>query len=157
MPPFAAYWHDLDILDRFELGLLSLSSVNSEQRRRRRTRESLQRFLRRRRRQQHGFTQTSDVALALLAYLRAGRAELLLLNLEDVWLETRSQNTPGTTSERINWQHKARFPIESWQHLSPMRLILDTLNQTAPHAARSTPNTPRRSPQPSRKLPRPIA
>jgi 4-alpha-glucanotransferase len=149
MPPFAAFWHDLDIFDRFELGLLDLSGVKSEQRRRSRTRESLQRFLRRLRRQQHGFTHTSDVAMALLAHLRAGCAELLLLNLEDVWLETRSQNTPGTTSERTNWQRKARFPIESWQRLSPMRLVLETLNRLAASKPRPSPEPPRNPPRPA--------
>jgi 4-alpha-glucanotransferase len=124
MPPFAAYWHGLDILDRFELGLLSPTGVRSEERRRQRIRQSLQGWLRHRLRKPVENQRTHEIMLALLELLQESKAEVVLLNLEDVWLETRPQNVPGTSSERVNWQRKVRFPIETWDHLSAMR---DTL------------------------------
>jgi len=37
---------------------------------------------------------------------------VLLLNLEDLWLETKAQNVPGTTHERPNWRRRARYGLE---------------------------------------------
>lgn len=128
MPPFAAYWHGLDILDRFELGLLSPAGVRSEQRRRLRICQSLQRWLERRQPNPGKVPQTSEIFRALLRLLRSGPAEVVLLNLEDAWLETQPQNVPGTTTQRINWQRKVRFPIESWNQLSVIRQMLHTMN-----------------------------
>lgn len=47
----------------------------------------------------------------LLEYLAASRARYMLINLEDLWLETRPQNVPGTPS-RNNWRRPARYGIE---------------------------------------------
>ena len=49
---------------------------------------------------------------ALLAHLAASPAQWELVNLEDLWSETLSQNVPGTSSERINWSRKARLSLE---------------------------------------------
>jgi 4-alpha-glucanotransferase len=44
--------------------------------------------------------------------LSASPAEVVLVNLEDLWLEPRPQNVPGTYRERPNWRRKARFSVE---------------------------------------------
>jgi 4-alpha-glucanotransferase len=36
----------------------------------------------------------------------------VLVTLEDLWQEERSQNVPGTSTERPNWRRKARQTIE---------------------------------------------
>ena len=41
-----------------------------------------------------------------LAYLAGSRATFVLVNLEDLWGETRPQNQPGTGVEHGNWQRK---------------------------------------------------
>ena len=41
-----------------------------------------------------------------LAYLAGSRAAFVLVNLEDLWGETRPQNQPGTGAEHGNWQRK---------------------------------------------------
>jgi 4-alpha-glucanotransferase len=138
MPPFAAYWHGLDIFDRFGLGLLTQSGVRSEQRRRQRIRRSLQRWLRRCHGRPGGDMQTDAVFLALLAQLRASPAEVVLVNVEDAWLETLPQNVPGTTHQRVNWQRKVRFPIESWNRLSAIRHMLETIHPSRPSAQPGT-------------------
>ena len=48
----------------------------------------------------------------MLAWLKAGESEIVLVNLEDLWLEKRPQNVPGTSSERPNWRRKAKFTLE---------------------------------------------
>ncbi|MBC7336616.1 MAG: 4-alpha-glucanotransferase, partial [Clostridia bacterium] len=53
-----------------------------------------------------------EILRACLRYLAASRAEVLMLNLEDLWLETAPQNRPGTGPEEPNWRHKARYALE---------------------------------------------
>ena len=56
--------------------------------------------------------QAHEVLRALLAWLRASPSELVLVNVEDLWLERRPQNVPGTSNERPNWRRKTRFTLE---------------------------------------------
>ncbi|MBI3003380.1 MAG: hypothetical protein HYY54_07175, partial [candidate division NC10 bacterium] len=46
--------------------------------------------------------------------------------LEDLWLETDAQNTPGTREERPNWRRKARYPFEAFRE---MPQVLETLRE----------------------------
>jgi 4-alpha-glucanotransferase len=69
------------------------------------------------------------IVAGLCAHLSAGPAEVVLANLEDVWLETVPQNMPGTSSERDNWRHKCRFELEKWDRLPGMRRALVALRR----------------------------
>jgi 4-alpha-glucanotransferase len=40
-----------------------------------------------------------------------------MVNLEDLWLETDAQNTPGTRAERPNWRRKARHAFEEFSRM----------------------------------------
>jgi 4-alpha-glucanotransferase len=53
-----------------------------------------------------------QVLEALLRFLAKSPAETVFVNLEDLWGEERSQNVPGTCSERPNWRRKASRTIE---------------------------------------------
>jgi 4-alpha-glucanotransferase len=64
-----------------------------------------------------------------LAYLAASRARLLLVNLEDLWLETNPQNVPGTGEECPNWQRKARYALEIFTRKSEILELLQKINQ----------------------------
>jgi 4-alpha-glucanotransferase len=63
----------------------------------------------------------------MLKYLSASKTSTLLVNLEDLWLETRPQNVPGTGSERPNWRRKAAVSFDEFDHrediLSPLRQV----------------------------------
>jgi len=50
----------------------------------------------------------------LIRFMSAGPAELVLVNLEDLWGETEPQNIPGTWKEYPNWRRKHRLFIEEW-------------------------------------------
>ena len=53
-----------------------------------------------------------------LTWLARSRAALLMVNLEDLWLETEPQNVPGTTDqEHPNWRRRARLRLEEIQAL----------------------------------------
>ena len=41
---------------------------------------------------------------AATLHLAASPAEVVLITLEDLWLEAKPQNVPGTSGERPNWQ-----------------------------------------------------
>jgi 4-alpha-glucanotransferase len=55
---------------------------------------------------------TADVLDAVLRYLAKSPAETVLVTLEDLWNEERSQNVPGTSIERPNWRRKAKHTLE---------------------------------------------
>jgi 4-alpha-glucanotransferase len=124
MPPFAAFWQERDVDDRIEMGLLDEQGAKDERAHRRAIREETIRFLRR-----EGRLGAQDdraaVLRALLEHLAADEAQLLMINLEDLWLETLPQNVPGTGPERPNWRRRARHRLrESFG----MRQIVDTLS-----------------------------
>jgi 4-alpha-glucanotransferase len=50
---------------------------------------------------------STQLLFRALAYLAGGQADLVLVNLEDLLLETRPQNLPGTGAEWGNWRRKA--------------------------------------------------
>ena len=50
----------------------------------------------------------------------------MLVNLEDLWDETRRQNVPGTETERPNWVRKAKHPLERFRE---MRAVVGTLQE----------------------------
>lgn len=90
MPPFAAFWAARDPEERIVLAD----------------------FLRREGWLAPGEEDLGEILRACLRYLAASRAEVLMLNLEDLWLETAPQNRPGTGPEEPNWRHKARYALE---------------------------------------------
>lgn len=112
MPPFAAYLRGLDLQDRLELGLLPRARLRGEQRTRLQIRRGLARFLRRRRFLAAGSPDEEAIVRATLTWLAASSAKTVLINLEDLWLETTSQNVPGTGRERPNWRHRARYALD---------------------------------------------
>ena len=111
MPPFAAFWEDLDIGQRLELGLLDRASAERELRARQAIKENLVSFLIEKGWVKGPAPDTYTVLKACLAYLSASQAGIVLVNLEDLWLETEPQNVPGSRNYP-NWQRKARYTVE---------------------------------------------
>lgn len=60
---------------------------------------------------ERGVTETKTALGRALDGLAASRARCVILNLEDLWLETRPQNMPGSPSEQ-NWRHRARLTFD---------------------------------------------
>ena len=124
MPPFASFWGGLDIEDRHSLGLLDAQAAAQERDARRRLREALGRYL-------GGQTGVDDddtmAALrSCLAWLAGSNSPLVLVNLEDLWLETQPQNVPGTTAERPNWLRRARYRLEEMRQMPE---VIEALRQ----------------------------
>ena len=68
------------------------------------------------------------VLKAILSWLGQSQAPMVLINLEDLWLETQPQNIPGTGSEQPNWQHKARYSLEEFSQMPQVVEVLREIN-----------------------------
>lgn len=131
MPPFAGFWQGAGATDREERAM---------------EREVLLSFLIREGwlaglpaaagsggRQPGGATgepPLEEILRAALAFLAASPARVLLVNLEDLWLETARQNVPGTgPDQEPNWRRKARYPLETWTVLPWVKELLETVDR----------------------------
>ena len=129
MYPFAACWQGLDTEHRFKLGLINNDQKIQEQNSRRVMRDLLARVLK-----QKGWlkTDTPDLTTALeasLSFLSASRAYVLLINLEDLWLETKPQNIPSTSTEYPNWRRRAAYQLDDFNQISGLQEILKKIDR----------------------------
>lgn len=131
-PTFAGFWGGHDIADRVDLGLLDAAGAAAEWEYRERVRAATEAFLR-----QAGFLGSDEsgpfaVLRALLRFLGRSPASFVLVNLEDLWLEDRPQNVPGTSWQRPNWRRKARYPLEEFTQLPAVVETLAELSRIRP-------------------------
>jgi 4-alpha-glucanotransferase len=131
MPAFHNFWTAGDVPDRLQMGLLSPTEARTETRRRARLRSALLSFFRKQK-----WIGSSDAPAAALAaalrFLGESDAQWVLVSLEDLWLETAPQNTPGTSHERPNWRRRLKFSLEAIFRSNPIARLLRQL-----HRARS--------------------
>ena len=125
MPLFAAFWEGRDIEDRRRLNLLDKAGARSAQKSLGAIKNGLYRFL-----QSEGWLSRSEVdsfavLRACLSYLAASPAQLLQVNLEDLWQEIQPQNIPSTNTEHPNWRRKLRYSLEQF---CQMPQVIDTLH-----------------------------
>lgn len=125
MPPFASLWQGLDIKERLHEGLLNETSARHEEKLYDAIRKALITALR-----SKGWVVAADILSVLkacLGLLSASRARVVLVNVEDLWLETRPQNTPGTRG--ANWQRKTRYSFEEFCLTPQVADILRMVNR----------------------------
>jgi 4-alpha-glucanotransferase len=121
MPPFAAWWEGHDILDREDLGLINADDVKREQAERVGHKRRLVEWLKTKQAPGHEALTTAEdagavaVVRVLTNWLATSPAEFMLVNVEDLWGETRSQNVPGTFLERPNWRRRAARTFEEFK------------------------------------------
>ena len=90
-----------------------------------------------------------DVLRRILSWLGEGPAGVVVVNLEDLWLEERPQNRPGTT-DQLNWSRRARFPLEAFTTMKSVESSLRMLTRARQVARpRSTPPDPSVAPSES--------
>ena len=124
MPTWAAFLSGCDIDERAKAGHLSPEEVPAERQSRRGQAAQVQAGL-----ETAGFlvgreNEPRALLRAALGYLASSPAELVLVNLEDAWLETKAQNIPGTSGEYPNWRRRARYSLEELGSHSEVRDIL---------------------------------
>ncbi|HVE70205.1 MAG TPA: 4-alpha-glucanotransferase, partial [Thermoanaerobaculia bacterium] len=114
MPPFAAWWKGDDIDDRLRQGLLDEVGARREHD----TRAKMRR--------QTGAHDPKNAIESLLTSLAASDAEIVLINLEDLWGELEPQNMPGVPER--SWRQKLRLGLEAAQADGTIRRVLTNVN-----------------------------
>ena len=142
MPPFATFWSGNDIDLRLSLSLVPPDVAAKEKKQRPVLKKLLKDFLR-----TNGFTRrtkagVADMMKGSLAYLASSRARVLLVNLEDLWLETKAQNVPGTLDEHPNWQNKARYRLERMESDADVQGTLKVIDELRQGPAERPPERP---------------
>ena len=128
MPPFSAFWQGQDINYRRDLGHQSAEGATQERRERESFKDALLRFLHHQRLLESPLGDQQAVLEALLSWLGRCPAPLVLVNLEDLWLETQPQNIPGTGPEQPNWQHQAPYSFEEFSQMPQVVEVLRELH-----------------------------
>jgi 4-alpha-glucanotransferase len=132
-PTFGGFWLGKDIEDRLALELLSSPEAENVRQERASIRGALIAYLKSR----GWLTEESPEPLAVLrawlSQLARSDAYLLLLNLEDLWLEPLPQNVPGTWEERPNWKRRARFFLDEIRKMDTVTDILKAIDDIRKH------------------------
>ncbi len=128
MPSFEGFRRGLDADLRGELGLIERAEIEEIRHHRR---ELIQQVAQQLARAGflHGRPEPETLRDALLAFLAASDARLLLVNLEDLWREERPQNVPGTSAERPNWRRRTRPTLEEIMNAPDINAVLNRINQ----------------------------
>jgi len=130
MPPFAAFWQGFDIKQRLDLDLVDKAGARVEAENREAMKDALITTVASR-----GWpientpADQQSVLKAALSLLSASRATVVLVNLEDLWLETEPQNVPGTQAKHPNWHRKAQYGFEAFCQLPAVIDVLREVNR----------------------------
>ena len=135
-PPFKRFWQGLDIHDRQEMGLLDETGVRQAVAYRQSLKQALGSFLEIKGYIKGSVPEEMKVLKATLSFLGVSPAPMVVVNLEDLWLESEPQNVPGTREERPNWRHKADYPFEVFSRMSGVVETLQELNYLRRHLKR---------------------
>jgi len=134
-PTFASFWRGLDLELREKIGLMDREEIAEERVRRERFRRAVMNYF-----DLEGDPEDGNLEYSILrhwlGYIASSPARYLLVNLEDLWLETQPQNVPGTTSEqRPNWRRKASLTLAEIQQSVQVASILEEVNLKRRHPA----------------------
>lgn len=141
MPPFAGFLTGEDVGERRSAGHLEAEAVDTALAERRRLTRTLAGWL-----EANGMLDPADAPTqaemetptdaelygllrGALRFLAQSPAELVLVNLEDLLLERRPQNVPGTSDERPNWQLRAAAALEDLREIPQVREALIEVNR----------------------------
>jgi 4-alpha-glucanotransferase len=126
MPTFAAFWAGADIDDRLDQGLLDPQGGSREREKRERMRQALKESLKAQGLLSNDTGDTKAVLEAVLRFLSGSPAEIILVNLEDLWLESETQNVPGIPER--SWKKKFRLTFDEMQRDPDIKRILETVH-----------------------------
>jgi 4-alpha-glucanotransferase len=132
LAPFAAFWKGSDIAERQALSHFDAGHAARDRKFREGQKRAILDFLREQGLLDAGSDDAASVLLACLRFLGQSPARTVLLNLEDLWLETEPQNIPGTSSERPNWRKKARLGLDEMFEEPALRAIFDEMSRLRP-------------------------
>ncbi|MEZ4360272.1 MAG: 4-alpha-glucanotransferase [Kofleriaceae bacterium] len=103
MATFAGWWHGSDLADRHQLGLIGVEDLARQEVHRAKERKALLAHVDAQDLAPRSLPEVARAMAGAAAELARGAAEVVLITLEDLWLEPAPQNVPGTLHERPNW------------------------------------------------------
>jgi 4-alpha-glucanotransferase len=136
-PTFAGFWKGKDIDARRSLRLVSAAQHKNEHAARADLKRAIIGDLRRQGLLSRGDTDLHAVLRALHRLLAESSAEMVLLTLEDLWLEERPQNLPGTGADQPNWRRKCARMLEEIVANEATCASIRQLHQMRHHRERS--------------------
>ena len=110
MAPFMKFWDGSEADDRHEVGLIDERQADNERTERAELRERVTKRLAKSGEIRKGAP--DEIRDALHRHIAQGDAAFTLINTEDLWLETGTQNIPGTTDEHPNWRRRLRYELD---------------------------------------------
>jgi 4-alpha-glucanotransferase len=113
MPPFKAFREGKDIDDRLDLGFLDKKGAREERKTRAKARDYIRSM-----RVPNVVAGFSPRLAAVTQFLADSMANIVLMNLEDLWEEVLPQNVPATTKERPNWRRRVRPSVEKIRRMA---------------------------------------
>lgn len=137
MPPFAAFVEGSDIEEKGRLGVIESSRIDEERTKRPRILELMRKWIQSLDLEAPPLREKDELLETVLVALASSRASWLIINLEDLWLETTSQNIPTTTTERPNWRPRLKLTLDEIRRDSRIRRLLARIAESR-RSARST-------------------
>lgn len=140
MPPFAKFWNGTDVDDRIALDMLDPQQRAGELQSRARMKSALVKFLSKKglldiKSTGDQSNETDKVRDGVLEFLSRSPADFVLVNVEDLWLETNWQNVPGTLDEHPNWRRRLRYTLDemrSDEKIAEVLRWIDALRHEGP-------------------------
>jgi len=130
LPTFASFWRGVDIRRGLKMGLHDRQGAKRQCVQRRLTRRALLAWLRGKGMLSPQDDDPHSVLKACLAMLGASAANLVMVNMEDTWGETRPQNMPGVGPDlHANWQGKARYSLEEFSRMPEVLCLFAMLDR----------------------------
>jgi 4-alpha-glucanotransferase len=123
-PAFAAWWNGTDIEDLLELGVFDPQRAHDERKWRAHSILGLQARFR-----TDGPVETRD---ALMAWMAHTEAAVALFSLDDLLMEERRQNIPGTDWERPNWRIRYMRTLDEIAEDGEIMALLGRLTSMRP-------------------------
>jgi 4-alpha-glucanotransferase len=111
MPPFASMWKALDICEHERIGIVKPEQVAAAVKARRKVVRAFSKLI------SASCPEAAaggleDVLRCTLGWLGAGRARYVMVNVEDLWLETGQQNVPGVGAAYPGWRQRTAVTLE---------------------------------------------
>jgi 4-alpha-glucanotransferase len=128
MPPFRSFLDEKDIDDRLELGFLDEKNVRKERKDRAKMRKAIAAVYNGRRAVLSKLPAIIDRRYSgMLQFLSDSMANIVLVNLEDLWEETLPQNVPATHTQRPNWRRRVRPSLEQIRKMAGVAEVLSNV------------------------------
>lgn len=131
-PTFAGWWCAEDLDAHHDLGWLSGDRESHERYWRQRIAETAAPLADLGALADADVPKAQAVAAGLYRRLADGPAHLVLVNLEDLWGETRPHNVPGTWRERPNWLRRSALSRETMATRTDVAAVLADLREARP-------------------------